>query len=229
MKKYYEVYTEIYKPTCNANNIDCWRVDELTRPGSITKDIVEGIIDADIIIADLTSKNPNVFYELGVAHSTGNKTIMTAQNEKDVPFDIVNYRIIFYEQTIKGSEKFKELLDLAIKDLLIALDRTNNPIQDVLSTRSSLAVKRKTPLSKLINVSFLPKRMREWLLEKNIHCLEDLNNINFEELGDTPGIGKDSLERFISSLINHDLWHDPVSLQKFIIKKNLHIDHLINK
>ena len=81
-QNYLEVYEEVYKPVCKENGIDCWRVDEISRPGSITKDIIEGIIEADIIIADLTSKNPNVFYELGIAHSVGNKTIMTAQASK---------------------------------------------------------------------------------------------------------------------------------------------------
>ena len=71
--KYREVYDEVYKPVCSANDLDCWRVDEISRPGSITRDIVEGIIDAEVVIADLTSQNPNVFYELGIAHSVGNK------------------------------------------------------------------------------------------------------------------------------------------------------------
>ncbi len=126
--EYKEVYEEVYKPVCEANEIECWRVDEISRPGSITRDIIEGIIDADIIIADLTSKNPNVFYELGIAHSVGNKTIMTAQSTDDIPFDIGNYRVIVYEQSISGSKKFYAQLQNAIQDLLKALDQTNNPM-----------------------------------------------------------------------------------------------------
>ena len=97
--QYREVYQEVYKPVCERSGMDCWRVDELARPGSITRDIVEGILDADVVIADLTSRNPNVFYELGIAHSVGNKTIMTTQSIADVPFDIANYRVLIYEQT----------------------------------------------------------------------------------------------------------------------------------
>lgn len=73
----YEIYAQIYQPVCKRNNLYCWRVDELFRPGSISRDIMEGILDADVIIADLTGRNPNVFYELGIAHATGNKTIMS--------------------------------------------------------------------------------------------------------------------------------------------------------
>src|SRR5688500_223780 len=85
-----EVYDNVYRAVCSELNIECWRVDEVSRPGSITRDIVEGILDADIIIADLTTRNANVFYELGIAHVVGNKTIMTAQSVDDVPFDIGN-------------------------------------------------------------------------------------------------------------------------------------------
>jgi hypothetical protein len=135
-KKFKEVYLEVYQPVCQANNIVCWRVDEINRPGSITRDIIEGILDADIVIADLTTKNANVFYELGIAHTVGNKTIMTSQSIGDVPFDIGNFRVILYEQTIAGSKELYKKLDLAIKELLKALDRTNNPFQDVVSSRS---------------------------------------------------------------------------------------------
>ena len=64
--QYREVYQEVYRPVCERNAMDRWRVDELARPGSITRDIVEGILDADVVIADLTSRNPSVFYELGI-------------------------------------------------------------------------------------------------------------------------------------------------------------------
>lgn len=60
-EKYREIYTEVYKVVCAKNGIDCWRVDEVNKPGSITRDIINGIIKSDIIIADLTARNPNVF------------------------------------------------------------------------------------------------------------------------------------------------------------------------
>lgn len=140
--KYQEVYKQVYHPVCEANGVECWRVDEIARPGLITKDIVEGIIEADIVLADLTSKNANVFYELGIAHCVGNKTIMTSQSKDDVPFDIASNRVIFYEQSISGSKDLTKKLDAAIKELLKSLDQTNNPVQEVLSSRLAIGVKR---------------------------------------------------------------------------------------
>lgn len=205
---YEEVYREVYRPVCVANDLDCWRVDEIARPGSITRDIVEGIIDAEVIIADLTGQNPNVFYELGIAHSVGNKTIMTAQNIEDVPFDIRNYRVLLYEQTITGSKKLWEDLNNALKELVTALDRTSNPVQEAVASRSSLGLKTKTPLVKHIDLTNLPAPMREWLRKNKIVYAEDVAGIDLHALAETPGIGRDSLGRFLRQVIKHDLYPD---------------------
>src|SRR5579862_7687682 len=188
-----EVYTEVYVPVCEKNSLKCWRVDEISKPGSITKDIVEGILDADVIIADLTGKNANVFYELGIAHSTGNKTIMTAQSTDDVPFDIASYRVIFYSQSIGGCKDLTKKLDIAIKELLAALDRTNNPFQEVLATRSGLRAKGKTPLVKALNLARLVK-LKDFFTKKGIVYLEDLPRLNLEELIDSSELGKTSVQ-----------------------------------
>ncbi|MGH8729757.1 MAG: hypothetical protein ACREV9_16725 [Burkholderiales bacterium] len=212
--KYKEVYSEVYKQVCAANKLDCWRVDEISRPGSITRDIVEGIIDAEIIIADLTGRNPNVFYELGIAHSVGNKTIMTAQNIGDVPFDVRNYRVLVYDQT---SRKLRGDLDKAIKELLTALDRTSNPFQEVAATRTSIGLKRRTPLVKFIDLTNLPKPMRDWLHANKIVYAEDVATIDLEGLAESPGIGEDSLGRFMRQIIKHDLYPDAESLNRVML------------
>jgi hypothetical protein len=190
--KYQEVYNQVYRPVCEANNVECWRVDEIARPGSITKDIVEGIIEADIVLADLTSKNANVFYELGIAHCVGNKTIMTSQSNEDVPFDIASYRVIFYEQSINGSKELTGKLDAAIKELLKSLDQTNNPVQEVLSSRLAIGVKRlqeQTPAkgfewlhsdAELARIEGKVKGKDIWIISPDLHY--DLIKRNFQTL-----------------------------------------------
>lgn len=65
--------------------------------GSITKNIIRSLAAADIVIGDLTGKNPNVFLELGIRFSLREKgTLLLTQNPEDVPFDITNYRYIRY-------------------------------------------------------------------------------------------------------------------------------------
>jgi hypothetical protein len=218
---YREVYSEVYKPTCANLDLDCWRVDEIARPGSITRDIVEGILDSDVVIADLTSRSPNVFYELGIAHSTGNKTIMTAQSMADVPFDISNYRVLIYEQSITGSRKLADELERAIQELLAALDRTNNPLQEVLSQRSAIGVRRKAPLAKFVSLGELPKPMRQWLIDNGITYIDDVARIDLRALAEAPGVGKMSLGKFLGALLEHDLYPDAETLHEVISEYGL--------
>lgn len=216
-----EVYDEIYVRVCKKNDIKCWRVDEISRPGSITRDIVEGILDADIIIADLTDKNPNVFYELGIAHSAGNKTIMTAQSHSDVPFDIASYRVIFYTQTIKGSQELFKKLDEAINGLLTVLDRTNNPFQEAIVSRGGLRIHGKTPLFKVIDVGHLTPKVREFFTAKRIIYLEDVRTIKLEELEKIPAFGEYSKAQICRLLVKFDLYDDAAKLHDFILKHKL--------
>lgn len=222
-EKYREVYDEIYKPVCADLGMECWRVDEISRPGSITKDIVEGIMDADVVIADLTSKNPNVFYELGIAHSVGNKTIMVAQTINDVPFDIANYRVIIYEQTISGSKRFRSNLTSAIQELQKALDQTNNPLQEALSSRSTLGKRKQVPLVKYIDISGLTWQMRQWLKENNVVYADDINDIDMEKLINTKGIGKTALRKFLASVVEHDLYKNGEELQRIIVANGIRL------
>jgi hypothetical protein len=85
-----------------------------------------------------TSLNANVFYELGIAHCQGNKTIMTSQELERLPFDLKSYRVIQYSQSASGLNDLRKNLDAAIKELLIALEYTNNPVQDYFSHTASL-------------------------------------------------------------------------------------------
>jgi len=220
-----EIYTEVYKSICSENDIECWRVDEISRPGSITRDIVEGILDAEIIIADLTAaKNPNVFYELGIAHSTGNRTIMTAQSKEDVPFDIAAYRVIFYEHTLTGCRKLKEQLDLAIKELLAALNRTSNPFQEVIASRGGFRVKGRTPIINEIPYTSLSMVLKNLFEKENILYLEDLKRLNLTELSQIEGFGKASLSNLCTIISKYELYDDVKKFHNFVInnKINLH-------
>ncbi len=219
--KYVEIYSEVYKSVCESNGVSCWRVDEISRPGSITKDIVDGILDADLIIADLTSRNPNVFYELGIAHSTGNKTIMTSQNKGDVPFDISNYRIIFYEQSILGSKKLFRDLDHAIKELLKSLLNTNNPVQEVLSNRSIIGLRKRIPIMSVISPKRTYNQIRQLIIKENIQYVDELKRLNLEGIKRKYKMGPIIMGTLVRVMLDNDAYDDLSELQKFILKYNL--------
>jgi nucleoside 2-deoxyribosyltransferase len=82
-----------------------YRVDEVYRPGIILQDIITGIAESEVIVAEITPPNANVFYELGYAHALSKPTILLAERGKELPFDIKSYRCIFYDNTIRGKKE----------------------------------------------------------------------------------------------------------------------------
>ncbi len=221
--EYREVYDQVYKPVCLDNGFECWRVDEKNAPGSITRDIVNGILDADLVVADLTSRNPNVFYELGIAHSAGNKTIMTAQNPKEIPFDIANYRVLMYEQSIAGAKRLYAGLDSAIKELLKSLEQTNNPVQEVLAMRGPVKLARKRLLLEAINVSWLQKRTREIVAAEPLVYLDDLRKLDLEAIKQKydlrPGILSEiaTMQFALGLVVDEPRFHSIVMKYKLVV------------
>lgn len=67
------------------------------RTGKIINQIWSGIKAAKVLVAELTDRNPNVFYELGLAHALDKPVVLIASNEKDVPFDLQHIRVIYYD------------------------------------------------------------------------------------------------------------------------------------
>ena len=124
------VYDDAIKPAIEAAGFKSLRVDELKGAFNINRKIVEYIFTSDAIVADLTHWNPNVFYEMGVAHAIDNKTIMIIHKKDELPFDVRTYKCIQYEQTKAGLEKLKS----HIIDYLECFDEwrkePTNPVQD---------------------------------------------------------------------------------------------------
>lgn len=95
-----ETFNDIYKLAISQAtkelNLTCIRADDFLESSEIFKTVIENIHNSDIIIADITGNNPNVFYELGYAHAIGKKVIIITQDRKDTPFDIFGIRNIEY-------------------------------------------------------------------------------------------------------------------------------------
>jgi CheY-like chemotaxis protein len=75
---------------------------------NILEDIWSAINEATCIIADITGRNPNVFYEIGIAHTLGKDVILITQNEEDIPFDFKHFRHIIYADNIDGFSKLEK-------------------------------------------------------------------------------------------------------------------------
>lgn len=105
---------------------------DLDNQQNILQDIVEGIHNAQVIIADLTGLNANVFYELGLAHAMNKKVIIITQDISELPFDIKAYRANEYSLQFNKLpfliEKLDKLLDGAVKNTV----SFGNPVSDYL-------------------------------------------------------------------------------------------------
>lgn len=109
---------------------DVFRADDIRSQGSIIRDVIDSILHSDLIVADLTNSNPNVYYELGLAHAFQRPVILLTQNTSDLPFDLRSYRVIRYDTDFSQINRARgELLEYA----RLALRREllfGNPVTD---------------------------------------------------------------------------------------------------
>jgi nucleoside 2-deoxyribosyltransferase len=84
------------------------RGDEDNIRTEILSHIVQKIVSARLIIANISSRNPNVMYELGIAHALGKKVIVISSNEDEIPFDFRSRRLLFYKSRNDLISKLKE-------------------------------------------------------------------------------------------------------------------------
>ena len=137
-----EKHTELYwdnfflkfvKPSIEKLGYSCSR--SKAQPSNIIKDIFKELIDADLVLAVLTDFNANVWYELGSRHALRKGTIMMIEEGQKLPFDISQYGVIKYEDTIAGASDFEEKLQSFIHK--IAVDQpTDSPAIEFLGSQT---------------------------------------------------------------------------------------------
>jgi len=129
-----KIYQQMIKPVLQECGYKAIRADELEHMGNITRDIIELLHSADLVVADLSGKNANVFYELGVRHTLFKcGTIPIIRDGEVPPFDIANYRAIFYNIEIDGPDLFMQELKSRIKTFeRIDKKKSDNPVYDIL-------------------------------------------------------------------------------------------------
>lgn len=104
-----EIFKNMIKPAVEDSGYPyiCKRSEALM--GNIIENILDELNRADIVIGDLTDRNPNVYYELGVRHALRDSTILIAQKLDDIPFDLRSHAIQIYDwKTLDGRKEFKK-------------------------------------------------------------------------------------------------------------------------
>jgi hypothetical protein len=96
-----DIYQLGIKAACHDAGTYCERVDEQIFNESILNRVYNQISKADLLVADMTGRNPNVFYEVGYAHALGKTAILLTQNSDDIPFDLKHFPHIVYKGRIQ--------------------------------------------------------------------------------------------------------------------------------
>lgn len=112
-----DVYKLGIKATAKECDVDAKRLDDDFFDTNMVEEIYKKINDADFIIADMTGRNPNVFYEVGYADAKNKLVLLLTKNVKDIPFDFKQRLHIEYSDVSSLKEKLKDKLDWAKQEI----------------------------------------------------------------------------------------------------------------
>jgi hypothetical protein len=114
-------FTAVYdsiKQAAEGAGLRCRRADDIWENPSIIQDVVSLIDRSRIVICDCSGKNPNVFYEAGIAHTLGREVILITQNEQDIPFDLRHLRYIRYLNNGEGLAALTQSLQAKMQTII---------------------------------------------------------------------------------------------------------------
>jgi len=116
--KFQPLYEGPIQSSVSKVGLRCERADEIPGVQMITWDIWERINRARVLVAELTDRNANVFYELGVAHALSKDVVLITQSMDFVPFDLKALRCIVYEATPSGMEELRTRLEATLATVM---------------------------------------------------------------------------------------------------------------
>lgn len=97
----------IIEPVLREKGYNAVRADSIDKTGIITNQIIEMVLESELVIADLSGRNPNVFYELALRHAARLPLVQIIKKGEDIPFDVSTMRTISYTLNLEGAEKAK--------------------------------------------------------------------------------------------------------------------------
>jgi len=122
-----DYYKSIYEPAIEKAGLIPLRADDdIFSTGKIMDQIWSGINSARILVAELTGRNPNVFYELGLAHALHKPVVLVSSNQEDVPFDVQHIRVIYYD--VKDPFWGQKLIAKVSENILSAVENPSEAI-----------------------------------------------------------------------------------------------------
>lgn len=115
------IYHDYIKPLATDANLRIQRADDFYTQHNIMNETWTALCLCQFAIADCTGRNPNVLYELGIAHTLGRRVILLSQSIEDIPFDVQGRRVIIYQDNSSGLKRLRDQLSRAIELTLAEL------------------------------------------------------------------------------------------------------------
>ena len=194
----------IIKPVCEACDFEAIRVDQLNDANSITQTIIEHLENADLVIADISGHNPNVFYEIGYRTRTKKPIIHLKAKAEKLPFDINTIRTFDYDLTdLDSVEDVKERLTQTIKSF-------NYPASEEITDNENME-----------NISSAIMPVLYQILDSIDELQESIKNSNSETIGTVIKSMQNSQpqvppETALQMQLIGNLMQNPESFMKFI-------------
>lgn len=133
-----DILRYIVRPACKNSGFAVIRADEIDEPGMITHRVIKQLLTAELVIADLSGHNPNVFYELGIRYATGRPVIQLCQEGDRLPFDISDVATIFFDYgELSSTAACQTRIETQIKSIRDK-SRQENPVTLVLGANGKL-------------------------------------------------------------------------------------------
>jgi hypothetical protein len=196
------VLKHIYKAALEPLGYTVVRADEISEPGSITLQVIERILSSDLVIADLTDHNPNVFYELAVRHASEKPVIHVIATGQKIPFDIADMRTISVETDLEGADRSRNEIAAQAKQIQAGhAGQTPVRLAGVLKHLESSKSEEKIILRQILDVVTESRSMNGEQIARVRHQVEQMTDEMMRRMTDHIRYALDRVNMNIASLV----------------------------
>ena len=172
------VYQHLIKPACEKAGFVSVRADDEIKTNYIVIDIIRKILESDIVICDLSSKNPNVLYELGIRQAFNKKSVLIKDSKTARIFDIQGLRTIDYDANLRIDEVQKNINTISLT-LAETYDSKSEDINSLIQLLSIKPAEIKSGQEISLESQLIMDSLSE--ISKRLIKLETGNNFQFAE------------------------------------------------
>lgn len=136
-----QVLNYVVRPAVTSCGYKAVRADEIDKPGMITSQVIRHVVNDDLVVADLTERNPNVFYELAIRHALRKPLVQIIGKGEAIPFDVAGTRTIYVDH--KDLDSVAAAKNEIIKQVK-ALEKDSSDIETPISVLLDLQLRRQS-------------------------------------------------------------------------------------